>query len=128
MPHDGRRREPLARQPTFEFIRYSGVVDSRRFVASRNGILSHKPFTSDKVGDVCIIEITVDSGMKFVLGTVYVRAGTSQGDTHLFFFQSLVIYAAALPNIQSDIVTPILLTRDFNVDIIQNKALLEFMK
>jgi hypothetical protein len=26
VPHDGRRREPLARHPTVEFIRYSGVI------------------------------------------------------------------------------------------------------
>jgi hypothetical protein len=40
--------------------------------------------TNDTIGDVCIIEFTVDSRIKFVLGTAYIHPGTSQRDTRLF--------------------------------------------
>jgi hypothetical protein len=63
--------------------------------------------------------------MKFVLGTAHVHSGTSQRHNYLFLFQYVVAYATTLPNLQPDVETPILLCRDFNVDVTQNEALRE---
>jgi hypothetical protein len=58
----------------------------------------------DIVDDVCIIEITVDSPIKFVLSTTCVYPGTPQWESHtIFLFQSLVPSATVLPNFEPDI-------------------------
>jgi hypothetical protein len=66
--------------------------------------------------------------MKFVLGSMYVHPGSSQRDTLLLLSHSLTSYARALPNLKPDTETPIIQCGDFNVDITQNKALLEVIK
>jgi hypothetical protein len=92
------------------------IVDNR--IRCTNGI----------VGDVCLIEAIIRSGIKFVFSVVYTYPDTTQQNANLFLSQSLVQFVATLANIQPDIEASILLWEDFNIDIARKKSLLEFTK
>jgi hypothetical protein len=69
---------------------------------------------------------------KFILGAVYNHPNVSQEAIEYFMFQILGAYSEAIrlifPNMNPNTETPILLCRDFNMDIMQNKSFVNFMK
>ena len=69
---------------------------------------------------------------KFILGAVYIHPKVPQEAIEYFMFQMLGAYSEAIrlifPNLNPDTETPILLCGDFNMDIMQNKSLVNFMK
>jgi hypothetical protein len=80
-------------------------------------------------GDVCLAEITIDSTVRFVLGSFYVYPGSSSRDIGMLLFQSLAPYIAnniAHPFHAVDADVPIVLCGDCNVDITQNIQFVDF--
>ena len=69
---------------------------------------------------------------KFVLGAVYIHPNVPQEAIDCFMFQILGAYSEAIRlifrNMNPDTETPILLCGDFNMDIMQNKSFVNFMK
>jgi hypothetical protein len=69
---------------------------------------------------------------KFILGAVYIHPNVPQETIEYFMFQMLGAYFEAIrlifPNMNPDTETPILLCRDFNMDVMQNKSFVNFMK
>jgi hypothetical protein len=69
---------------------------------------------------------------KFILGAVYIHPNVPQEAFEYFMFQMLGAYSEAIrlifPNMNPDTETPILLCGDFNMDIMQNKSFVNFMK
>jgi len=70
--------------------------------------------------------------MKFILGAVYIHPNVPQEAIEYFMFQMLSAYSEAIrlifPNTNPATETPILLCGDFNMDIMQNKSFVNFMK
>jgi hypothetical protein len=69
---------------------------------------------------------------KFILGVVYIHPNVPQGAIRCFMSQMLGAYSEAIRlnflNMNPDPETPILLCGDFNMDIMQNKSFVNFMK
>jgi hypothetical protein len=69
---------------------------------------------------------------KFILGAVCIHPNVLQEATEYFMFQMLGAYSEAIrlifPNMNPDTETPILLCGDFNMDIMQNKSFVNFIK
>ena len=69
---------------------------------------------------------------KFILGAVYIHPNVPQETIEYFMFQMLGAYSEAIrlifPNMNPDTETTILLCGDFNMDIMQNKSFVNFMK
>jgi hypothetical protein len=69
---------------------------------------------------------------KFILEAVYIQPNMPQETIECFMFQMLGAYSEAIrlifPNMKPDTETPILLCGDFNMDIMQNKSFVNFMK
>jgi hypothetical protein len=69
---------------------------------------------------------------KFTLGAVYIHPNVPQEAIEYFMFQMPGAYSTAirliLPNMNPNAETPILLCGDFNVDIMQNRSFVSFMK
>jgi len=69
---------------------------------------------------------------KFVLGAVYIHPNVPQEAVEYFMFQMLVAYSEAIrlifPNMNPDSETTIPLCGDFNMDIMQIKSFVNFMK
>jgi hypothetical protein len=69
---------------------------------------------------------------KFILGAVYIHPTVPQEATEYFVFQILGAYSEAIrlifPNMNPDTEIPILLCGDFNMDIMQNKSFVKFIK
>jgi len=69
---------------------------------------------------------------KFILGTVYIHPNVSQEAIEYFMLQILDAYSEAIRltflNMNTDTETQILLCGDFNMDIIQNKSFVNFIK
>jgi hypothetical protein len=70
--------------------------------------------------------------MKFILGAIYIHSNMPQEAIEYFMFHMPAAYSEAIrpifPNMNPDTETLILLCRDFNMDIMQNKSFLNFMK
>jgi hypothetical protein len=70
--------------------------------------------------------------IKFILGAVYIHPNVPQGAVEYFMFQMLGTYSEAIrlifPNTNPDTKTSIQLCGDFNMDILQNKSFVNFMK
>jgi len=64
---------------------------------------------------------------KFILGAVYIHPNVPQEAIEYFMFQMLSAYSEAIrlifPNVNPDTETPVLLCRDFNMDIMQTNHL-----
>jgi hypothetical protein len=69
---------------------------------------------------------------KFILGAVYIHLNVPQEAIEYFMFQMFGAYSEAIrmifPNMNTDTETPILLCGDFNMDIMQIKLFVNFMK
>jgi len=69
---------------------------------------------------------------KFILGDVYTHPKVPQEAVEYFMFKMLVAYSEAIrlifPNMNPGTETPILLCGNFNMDIMQNKSFVNFMK
>jgi hypothetical protein len=69
---------------------------------------------------------------KFTLGAVHIHPNVLQEAIEYFMFQKLGAYSEAIrlifPNMNPDTETPIILCGDFNMDIMQNKLFVNFMK
>jgi len=67
-----------------------------------------------------------------MLGAVYIHPNVPQEAIEYFMFQMFGAYSEAIrvifPNTNPDTETPILLCGDFNMDIMQNKSFVNFMK
>ncbi|EZA46684.1 hypothetical protein X777_03551 [Ooceraea biroi] len=82
-------------------------------------------------GDVCLAEITIDSTIRFILGSVCIHSGSSSREIGMLLYQSLAPYIAnnsVHPFVEMDADVPIVLCGDFNVDIMQNTQFVDFMK
>jgi endonuclease/exonuclease/phosphatase family metal-dependent hydrolase len=69
---------------------------------------------------------------KFILGAVYIHPNVPQEAIEYFMFQMFGTYPEAIrlifPNMNPDTESPILLCGDFNMNIMQNKSFVNFMK
>jgi hypothetical protein len=69
---------------------------------------------------------------KFTLEAIHIQPNVPQEAIECFMFQMLGAYSEAIrlifPNMNPVTETPILLCRDFNMDIMQNKSFVNFMK
>jgi hypothetical protein len=81
--------------------------------------------TDDLVGDFCMVNVTVNKETKFILGAVHIHPIVLQEAIEYFMIQMLGAYYEPIglifSNMNPDTETPILLCRDFNMDIMQNK-------
>jgi hypothetical protein len=88
--------------------------------------------TDDLVGDFRMLTVTVNQEKKFILGAVYIHSNVPQEAIEYFMFQMLGAYSEAIslifPNMNPGTETPILPCGDFNMDIMQNKSCVNFMK
>jgi len=78
------------------------------------------------------VNVTLNQETKFILVAIYFHPNVLQEAIEYFMFQMLVAYSDAIrlifPNINPDTETPILLCGDFNMDIMQDKSFVKFMK
>jgi hypothetical protein len=69
---------------------------------------------------------------KFIIEAVYIHPNVPQEAIEYFVFRMLGAYSEAIrlifPNMNPDTETPILLYGDFNVDIMQNRLFVNFVK
>jgi hypothetical protein len=69
---------------------------------------------------------------KFILGAVHIHPNVLQEAIEYCMFQMFGAYSEAIrlifPNMNPRTENPILLCRDFNMDIVQNKTFVNFMK
>jgi hypothetical protein len=82
--------------------------------------------------DFYMVNMTVNQETKFILETVYIHPNVPQEALEYFMFQMFGACSEAIrlifPNVNPDTETPILLCGDFNMDIMQNKSFVNFMK
>lgn len=84
-----------------------------------------------KVGDVCLVNVTVNGIFKFILGCVYIHPGTALAEIKLCMLRSLLKYSKnivkIIPEYEPDLTTPIMMVGDFNVNVSQDRSLPDFM-
>jgi hypothetical protein len=86
---------------------------------------------SDKISK-CPATCGESTKTKFILEAVYIHFNVPQEAVEYLMFQMLGAYSEAIrlifPDMNPDTETPILLCGDFNMDIMQNKSFVNFMK
>ncbi|GFR10309.1 hypothetical protein TNCT_408931 [Trichonephila clavata] len=84
-----------------------------------------------KAVDVCLVKVKVNGIFKFLLGCLCIHPGTALAESKLFMFQSQLKYstniAKIIPDYNADLTTPIIIVRDFNVNVSQDRSLPFFM-
>jgi hypothetical protein len=77
-------------------------------------------------------ESTKKKQTKFILRFVYIHSNVLQEAVGYFMFQMFGAYSEAIrlifPNVNPVTETPTLVCEDFNLDIMQNKSFVNFMK
>jgi hypothetical protein len=88
--------------------------------------------TNNLVRDFCMVNVTIDQETKFILEAVYIHPNVPKESIEYFMFQMLGAYSEAIrlifPSMNPNTKTPILLCSDFNMDFMQNKSFVNFMK
>lgn len=86
-------------------------------------------------GDICIFEITaatVESNFKFIFGLIYIHPRTSCKNVSMLMYQSLLPYVYnrqyVPPFLTLDDKIPIVLCGDFNIDVMNDRFFLNFVK
>ena len=77
---------------------------------------------------MCLVEVTMKAiGINFVLGSVYIHSGTPSRNIVKMLYPCLSLYMRS-ECLKRTPETDIFLCGDFNIDILQNADLIEFMK
>lgn len=89
-------------------------------------------FSNSRIGEISLSELTINGCEKFILGAVYIHPRASKTNVELFLRHAMADYTVntprTCPTAQVAVDTPMVITGDFNSNIQDSSATLDFMR